>query len=49
MINGLALCGGECLRGVNCSNHGGYYVTIYVRRGATWREALSVNVLLRSS
>jgi hypothetical protein len=30
-------------RGVNCSNHGGYYVTIYVRRGATWREALSAN------
>jgi hypothetical protein len=39
----LNLCGGWCLKGVNCSNHFGYFVTIYVRRGATWREALSAN------
>ena len=37
----LELCGGQCIRGINCTNRGSYNVAIYVRSGNAWRKALS--------
>ena len=47
MVSDLELCGGQCLRGGggNCSNHGGYFITIYIRSKNAWREALSTNAV----
>ena len=39
MVSDLELCGGQCLRGANCSNPGSYYIAIYVRSGKAWRKA----------
>jgi hypothetical protein len=47
MINNLEICGGECLRGANCSNRGSYEVAIYVRSGHAWRKALSTEAVGR--
>ena len=42
MVSELELCGGQCLRGTNCSNQrGSYNIAIYVKSGNAWKEALS--------
>ena len=41
MVNVLELCGGQCIRAINCTNRGSYNVAIYVRSGSAWRKALS--------
>jgi hypothetical protein len=45
MVNNLELCGGQCLRSVNCSNRGSYGVAIYIRSGKGWRKALSTEAV----
>ena len=45
MVNRLELCGGQCLRGANCSNRGSYQVAIYVRSGQSWRKALDTEAV----
>ncbi len=45
MVNDLELCGGQCLRGANCSNRGSYQVAIYVRSGRAWRKALDTEAV----
>ena len=47
MVNHLELCGGQCLRGANCSNRGSNPIIIYVRSRNTWREALSTEAVGR--
>jgi len=39
MVSKLKLCGGQCLDKVNCYNHGGSDIIIYVRSGSTWKTA----------
>jgi hypothetical protein len=38
MVNILELCGGQCLKGANCSNRGSYSVAIYLRSGKALEE-----------
>jgi hypothetical protein len=45
MVNDLELCGGECLRGTNCSNRNSYKITIYVHSGKAWKKVLSTNAV----
>jgi hypothetical protein len=33
MVSELELCGGQCLRGTNCTNCGSYNIAIYVKSG----------------
>jgi hypothetical protein len=38
MVDNMELCGGECLRGANCTNRNSYGLVIYVRqRGGSGR------------
>ena len=46
MVSDLELCGGQCLRGPNCTpTTGGYSVAIYIRSRNTWREAFSTSAI----
>ena len=38
MVNDMTICGGECLRGANCTNRNSYDISIYVRSGSGWRR-----------
>jgi hypothetical protein len=38
MVNDMTICGGECLRGANCTNRNSYYISIYVRTESGWRR-----------
>jgi hypothetical protein len=45
IVDDMALCGGECLRGANCTNRNSYGVSIYVRRGNYWTRELSTDAV----
>jgi hypothetical protein len=45
MVNDQYLCGGECLRGANCTNRNSYSLAVYVRSGKTWRKVLKTDVV----
>jgi hypothetical protein len=45
MVNNQYICGGECLRGANCSNRNSYGITVYVRSGKAWRKVLETEAV----
>jgi hypothetical protein len=45
MVNNQYICGGECLRGANCSNRNSYGITIYRRSGSTWRKVFDTEAV----
>jgi hypothetical protein len=46
MVSHLELCGGQCLRGANCTpTTGGYSVAIYIRSRNAWKEAFSTSAI----
>jgi hypothetical protein len=40
MLDGVALCGGSCAAGVNCSNRGTRTVEVYWLQGTVWTRVL---------
>ncbi len=44
MVSDQALCGGQCLKGATCTTVGSYDLSIYIRTGQSWRNALSTSV-----
>jgi hypothetical protein len=45
MVNHQYICGGECLRGANCTNRNSYTIAIYRRSGSTWGEVFNTDVV----